>query len=87
MKLYDDYEPELIPQKKSITARVTTIIVLSGLLLGALHWAMNVTTANARQVSNNLTQIEHHLQSPSPHNGAALKHSGPVVDFPGDVSR
>jgi hypothetical protein len=38
------------------------IFVLTVTLVGVIRWSMNVTEANARQISRNLTRMRDHLQ-------------------------
>jgi hypothetical protein len=47
-----------------LVARAAIVIVLAVCLLISLRWALNVTTANARQVSFNLTHLQDRMDSP-----------------------
>ena len=39
------------------------VALLSMTLLGAVRWALNVTNANARQISTNLTRLQGHYDT------------------------
>ena len=47
---------------RSIVARAGIALALFAVLAVSLHWALNVTTANARQVSSNLTSMQDHIE-------------------------
>ncbi|HZO91592.1 MAG TPA: hypothetical protein VFB38_24940 [Chthonomonadaceae bacterium] len=45
--------------------RAALVLLLALTLVGALRWALNVTNANARQVSTNLTHLQARLGRPA----------------------
>jgi hypothetical protein len=47
---------------RGLLGRAIMTVVLAGMLITALSWALNVTNANARQVSSNLTDIQDHME-------------------------
>lgn len=44
--------------ERGLVARAAFVAVLALTLVGALRWAMNVTNANARQISANLRRMQ-----------------------------
>jgi hypothetical protein len=63
---------EVIPAQESqpshrmdhrLIRRALLAIVLAGCLFAALRWALNVTNANERQLSNNLTNLKDGFQT------------------------
>ena len=46
------------PHDSGITTRIVLVTLLSFMLIGAVRWAIDVTDANAKQVSRNLTHIQ-----------------------------
>lgn len=45
----------------AVTMRIVLVAVLAVTFVGTLRWAMNVTQANARQVSRNLSRMQNHI--------------------------
>ena len=48
--------------QSGLMARAMLVVVLSLTLVGAMRWALNITNANARQISTNLTHIQGHYE-------------------------
>lgn len=67
----EDQDWEEQTHKTSLVVRILLLIALLFALVGAIRWAVNVTNANAKQVTGNLFQIENHLAKQSP--------TGPLV--------
>ncbi len=75
-----------------IMTRVVIAIVLSLTLVGVLRWSMNVTRANAKQISHNLSQIQQQMDSRAVKeqdgdDAGAPVHGGPSIDPIGNGSR
>lgn len=51
------------PRENGVAVRVIMIVLLSMTLVGATRWALNITNANARQISSNLTRIQGHYDT------------------------
>ena len=49
---------------KGVAIRVALATVLGLTLVWAMQWALNVTNANARQVSQNLSNLQNHFDGP-----------------------
>lgn len=49
--------------ESGVVSRAFLVIALSLTLVGVLRWALNVTNANARQISNNLTRLQGHYDN------------------------
>ena len=49
--------------ESGVVTRAILVITLSLTLVGVLRWALNVTNANARQISSNLTRLQDHYDS------------------------
>ena len=47
-----------------VAVRAIMVALLSLTLAGAMRWALNVTNANARQISTNLTRLQGHYDTP-----------------------
>ncbi len=45
-------------QDAGIVTRASLVVVLSLTLVGAMRWALNITNANARQISTGLTRLQ-----------------------------
>lgn len=65
-------------REPGVTIRVFLVIVLTMTFFGTLRWAMNVTQANAKQVSRNLTRLKKRL-------GTESKVSAPKSGVPGPI--
>jgi hypothetical protein len=53
-------EPQSEPKQsadRGLVARAALAVLLAGLFLVTLNWAVNLTNANARQVSSNLSSL------------------------------
>ena len=48
--------------QNGLRARAMLVVVLSLTLVGAMRWAFNITNANARQISTNLTRMQDHYE-------------------------
>ncbi len=48
--------------QSGLMTRAMLVVVLSLTLVGAMRWALNITNANARQISTNLTHIQDHYE-------------------------
>ena len=53
-------------RERGVMGRMAITAALTLALLGAIRWASDITNANARQVSRNLTQIQSTLDAPVP---------------------
>ena len=53
------------PQKRDgeIASRIVIIALLSVTLIGAVKWAMNVTQANAKQISSNAVRWQDNIEA------------------------
>ena len=51
------------PSENGVAVRVIMVVLLSMMLVGATRWALNITNANARQISSNLTRIQGHYDT------------------------
>ncbi|HLK58880.1 MAG TPA: hypothetical protein VKU00_20065 [Chthonomonadaceae bacterium] len=49
--------------KRGLVVRMVLVAVLALTLVGALRWAMNVTNANAKQISDNIRKVQENLDS------------------------
>ena len=49
-----------------LLTRALLVAVLSLTLVGAMRWALNITNANARQISTNLTHIQDRYEQQAP---------------------
>ena len=58
--------PQLRPIEKRLVRRTLLTVALAFCLIAALQWALNVTSANARQVSSNLTNLQGSIDEPLP---------------------
>ena len=74
-------------QDSGVLARATLVVVLSMTLVGAMRWALNITNANARQISTNLTRMQGHYDTQA--SASAPRHeafpprnsaSGPLIE-------
>ncbi|CCW36234.1 hypothetical protein CWRG_01647 [Chthonomonas calidirosea] len=72
----EEDEWEETPHPQRVTVRILLVIALIAALIGAIRWAINITDANAKQVSGNLLQIEKELAKPSA--------QGPIVQVYSD---
>ncbi len=45
-------------QDAGVVTRASLVVVLSLTLVGAMRWALNITNANARQISTGLTRLQ-----------------------------
>jgi hypothetical protein len=80
--------PEARPQRLEwpIVRRIVLTAVLVGTLAAAIHWAMNVTNANARQVSHNLTNMQDRFgKQDSPRQNPGSGKSSLLETAPGPV--
>lgn len=77
----DHHENPYVTRQQSrhesgVVTRAILVITLSLTLVGVLRWALNVTNANARQISSNLTRLQGHYdsqdQSMAPRNTGSL---------------
>ena len=50
--------PSASSQDAGIVTRAALVVVLSLTLVGAMRWALNITNANARQISTGLTRLQ-----------------------------
>lgn len=50
--------PSAASQDAGIVTRAALVVVLSLTLVGAMRWALNITNANARQISTGLTRLQ-----------------------------
>ena len=64
-----------------IRTRMALILVLAVTFLGAIRWAINVTNANARQLSANLSHIQNQYGTVQ---DAPLRYSTARVGSPSD---
>ncbi|GEM_PF-6476292 len=61
--------PQSTQQKKpqnrdgEIASRIVVIALLSVTLIGAVKWAMNVTQANAKQISGNAVRWQNNIDA------------------------
>ena len=62
--LRDDNAP-LQKQESGVAARVVMVVALTFTLVAAMRWAINITNANARHISDNINQIQSHISAPS----------------------
>jgi type II secretory pathway pseudopilin PulG len=46
-----------------IVARIVMVIVLTATFVGVLRWSLSVTQANARQISQNLSQVQNRMEA------------------------
>lgn len=85
MKLTDETAPQQARRDPSLLVRAALAIALAALLLVALNWALNVTNANARQVSTGLTHLQNGMEQrpgdsessrPQTNSGTTNKESG-----------
>lgn len=51
-----------VGNQSGLMARAMLVVILSLTLVGAMRWALNITNANARQISTNLTHIQDHYE-------------------------
>ena len=95
VKITDEDETKPATQDRRIAARFAIALVLTGMLLVALNWALNVTNANARQVSTNLTHLQYgfehtssgssqgrpgHAAAEKTHKSSSRRVSGPALE-------
>jgi hypothetical protein len=50
-------------RENGVTVRIIMVVLLGMTLVGATRWALNVTNANARQISTNLTHLQGHYDT------------------------
>jgi Na+/melibiose symporter-like transporter len=62
-----------------IVMRMVIIVVLTVTLVGVIRWSMNVTNANARQISNNLTRMRDHIDAVEASEGQKGSHASPGI--------
>ena len=68
--------------QSGLMARAMLVVVLSLTLVGAMRWALNITNANARQISTNLTHIQDHYEqqeSPATRRGKSPAPKRPIL--------
>ena len=58
--LRDENAPP-VKHDNGVAARVAMVVVLTLTLVGAMRWALNITNANARHISDNIVQIQSHI--------------------------
>jgi hypothetical protein len=64
------------PLDRGIVVRSALVVVMTWMFLVALNWALNVTNANARQVSTSLSGLQERLDQPGRSSGAAHRSHG-----------
>jgi hypothetical protein len=74
-------------RETEITVRVVLVVVLAITFVGTLRWAMNVTQANARQVSRNVLYLKKRLDVEPPHTQQRSQTPGPVIEPAEDTHR
>lgn len=68
--------------ERGVAARAALVVVLTLTLLGVMRWAMNVTNANARQISHNLSQMKQRLDENEPRNAQERRgRIGPILEL------
>ena len=63
-----------------VTMRIVLVAVLAVTFVGTLRWAMNVTQANARQVSRNLARMQNHIGTKKTTIGQYNSIPGPTLE-------
>ena len=64
----------------NVIVRLALVVVLCVTFVGALRWAMNVTQANARQVSSNLKSLQRHMGNTPPDTNRFNNAPGPIIE-------
>ncbi|MCS6777486.1 MAG: hypothetical protein RMJ43_12855 [Chloroherpetonaceae bacterium] len=67
-------------RESGILFRLALVALLLVALVGSLRWAMDVTRANARQVSRNLSRIRNQFEQPVTQPGVRSVIPGPIIE-------
>lgn len=67
-------------REPGVLFRLALAALLLVALIGSLRWAMDVTRANARQVSRNLSRIRNRFEQPATPSGMRYAIPGPIIE-------